>query len=243
VVPSASDDRDLGAPVPGGSAGDAGAVGGADEVAADAGRRRTRLDPERRREQIIDAAEAVFSLQDPNDVTFEQVADAAGVSRALVYNYFGDKGGLIAAVYARWFRRLDVQLARGFSSNRPGPDQLRAVVRTYLDFAAENAGICKLISMAEVNSHPLVQQARHQRYERLASGWAPSPEARLVARGIVAMLEGVVLDWLDTQDCSRERTEALLFALLWSGAGRLQEHGIDMPVANDLTPLTVDAAD
>ena len=61
-------------------------------------RPRTRLDPEIRREQIVEAAEQVFHGRDPSEVTFEEIAEAAGVSRALVYNYFGDKGGLIAAV-------------------------------------------------------------------------------------------------------------------------------------------------
>ena len=55
---------------------------------------RTRLTRATRREQIIDAAVDVFKGRDPNDVTFEEVADAAGVSRALVYNYFGDRRGL-----------------------------------------------------------------------------------------------------------------------------------------------------
>src|SRR5215470_15509912 len=54
-------------------------------------RTRTRLAREERREQIVDAAAEVFQGRNPADVTFEEIADAAGVSRALVYNYFGDR--------------------------------------------------------------------------------------------------------------------------------------------------------
>ncbi len=73
-------------------------------------RTRTRLDPELRRSQIVEAAVRVFSETDPVEVTFEEIAEAAGVSRALVYNYFGDRGGLVAAVYLHTFDELNDQL-------------------------------------------------------------------------------------------------------------------------------------
>jgi len=58
-------------------------------------RTRTRLARDERREQLVDAAAAVLQGRDPAEVTFEEIADAAGVSRALVYNYFGDRNGVL----------------------------------------------------------------------------------------------------------------------------------------------------
>ncbi len=191
--------------------------------------KRTRLDPGQRREQIVDAAERVFEGHDPSEVTFEQVAEEAHVSRALVYNYFGDRGGLIAAVYLRCFERLDVALLGAFATNRSGQDQLRAIIAVYLDFANDHASVCQLISAAEANMHPLIQNARRQRYERMATHWDNTPEGRLLARVIVSMLEGAVLDWLDGPMCDRARTEDVLFALLWSGLSGLGDHGISLP--------------
>ena len=78
---------------------------------------RTRLDPEVRRELILDAAEEVFRSRPPSEVTFESVADAAGVSRALVYNYFGDRSGLLAAVELRSLERLDRRLRAALGSD------------------------------------------------------------------------------------------------------------------------------
>jgi len=203
-------------------------AGGVDEPAR-ATRIRTRLDPEQRREQIIDAAQLTFADRDPSDVTFEQVAEAAGVSRALVYNYFGDKGGLIAAVYLRSFERLDVALAQAFAATPVGPDRLRAIIGAYLDFAADNASVCHLISAAEANVHPLVQHARRKRFERMADGWGNTGDSRLVARAVVSMLEGAVLEWLDSPSADRERTEHVLYALLWSGLTGLTSHGVEIP--------------
>lgn len=203
--------------------------GPTDPVDPPAVRPRTRLSPEARREQIISAADSLFHGRDPSDVTFEEIAERAGVSRALVYNYFGDKGGLIAAVYLRSFERLDVRLAEAFRETTAGDDRLRAIIGCYLDFAEADAGCCRLISLAEATEHPLVQGARRRRYDRMAAGWGSSPEARLVARGILALLEGVVLQWLDDPACSRERAEEVLFAMLWSGLAGMSRGGVALP--------------
>lgn len=192
-------------------------------------RSRTRLDPGARREQIVAAAEAVFSGRDPADVTFEQVAEAAGVSRALLYNYFGDKGGLVAAVYLRCYQRLDDELARAVNDIAPGAARLRAIIRAYLVFASDNADAYMLISMAEANFHPLVRGARRQRLDRMTASWEDADDARLLARGILGFLESATLDWLESPDTDADRAEDVLFALLWSGLSGLRGHGIELP--------------
>src|SRR5512145_180401 len=73
--------------------------------------RRPRLDPEARRAQIVEAAAEVFRGRDPATVRFDEVARAAGVSRSLVYAYFGDRGELIAAVHLHSLSDLDAELS------------------------------------------------------------------------------------------------------------------------------------
>ena len=178
---------------------------------------RRRLDPALRRAQIIDAAEQVFLGRDPAEVTFEEVAEAAGVSRALVYNYFGDRGGLLAAVYLRSFQRLDDELHRVLAADLPATERLRAIIRCYLDFATTDAAAWKLIGTAEATPHPVVATLRRRRYDQLAQAWGGTPTARVVARGIVGMLEAATLDWLERRDCTVDEVADTLFALLWSG--------------------------
>src|SRR5947207_6769910 len=96
------------------------AIVGADlegSAMADPTRVRTRLGREARREQIVDAAAAVFQRRDPAEVTFEEIADAAGVSRALVYNYFGDRNGVLEAVYRRNLRLLRERIGAVLTTN------------------------------------------------------------------------------------------------------------------------------
>lgn len=185
------------------------------------GRTRTRLDPAVRREQIIQAAEAVFLGRDPAEVTFEEVAAEAGVSRALVYNYFGDKGGLVAAVYLRSVQRLDEALDQALAGAHHPSDRLRAVIECYLEFARGHAGLWRLIGTSEAVLHPVVQHARRQRYERMAQAWGGTPEARVLARGVIGFLEGACIQWVDGEPCDLDRLVVVLHTVLWSGLRQL----------------------
>src|SRR3954467_11921403 len=150
-------------------------------------RTRTRLARDNRREQLVDAAAAVLQGRDPADVTFEEIAEAAGVSRALVYNYFGDRGGLLAAVYLRSFDLLNDQLRVSIEPGLPLVERVRATVRVYLLFARDNPAGWRLLQMSGAMDHPAVLDARRRRMDELANGLGGSNEARTVACGIVGL--------------------------------------------------------
>ena len=180
-------------------------------------RQRTRLDPEVRRGQILEAAERVFAERDPQDVTFEELAAAAGVSRALVYNYFGDKTGLVAAVYCRCLNRLHDELEAAIDPDAPDAVRLRAGIDCYLRFAKRNVGTWRLMSHTGATDHPDVRRARRERFEELAAGWGGTVEARIAARGMVAFLEGATVVWIDSGGHDVEQVADLLFTVLWHG--------------------------
>jgi AcrR family transcriptional regulator len=180
-------------------------------------RQRTRLDPEVRRSQILEAAERVFGEHDPSEVTFEELAAAAGVSRALVYNYFGDKNGLVAAVYTRCLHRLHDELEHAIDPHAPNAERLRAGIDCYLRFAKRNVGTWRLMSHTGATDHPDVRRARRERFEELAAGWGGTAEARMAARGMVAFLEGATVIWLDSGGQDVDEVADLLFTILWHG--------------------------
>ena len=51
----------------------------------------SRLDPGKRREQILDAANALFAERGYDEVSIEEIAGSAGVTRGLVHHYFGGR--------------------------------------------------------------------------------------------------------------------------------------------------------
>jgi AcrR family transcriptional regulator len=186
----------------------------------------TRLDPAVRRAQIIDAAAATFHGRDPSMVSLEEVAEAAGVSRSLVYAYFGDRGGLIAAVYLRNVERLDLELGQVVETDLPDEIRLRGIVRRYLEFARDNSSAWHLMAATGGIQHPAVQATRRQRIERIAAAWGGAVEARLLARGVIGLLEAAAMDWLEYQDCELDRATEVLFGALWSGLSGLDRHDL-----------------
>lgn len=186
----------------------------------------TRLDPATRRALLVQAAAEVFRGRDPSDVSFEEVADAGGVSRSLVYAYFGDRGGLIAAVYLHDLERLDRELGRALDDQLPDEVRLRRIIRRYLLFARDNEPSWNVMAAAGALQHPAIQAARRARIERIAGAWGSDPAARLIARGVVGLLEAGAQDWLDYRDCGIERATDVLFAVLWEGLTGLGVRGI-----------------
>src|SRR5262245_31105731 len=71
----------------------------------------SRLDPARRREQILDAANALFARRAYDEVTVEDIAGAAGVTRGLVHHYFGGRNDVYIALLERLGARREDQLA------------------------------------------------------------------------------------------------------------------------------------
>jgi AcrR family transcriptional regulator len=185
-----------------------------------------RLDPVTRRALLVEAAAGVFRGRDPSEVSLEEVAEAGGVSRSLVYAYFGDRGGLIAAVYLHNLERLDAELGRALDDGLPGEVRLRRLIRRYLVFARDNEAAWTLMAAAGALQHPAVQAARRSRIERIASAWADDPAARLVAQAVVGLLEAGAQDWVDYRDCGLDRATDVLFAVVWDGLAGLPARGI-----------------
>lgn len=185
-----------------------------------------RLDPETRRALLVEAAATVFRGRDPSEVSVEEVAEAAGVSRSLVYAYFGDRGGLIAAVYLQNLEQLDQELGRALDDRLPDEVRLRRIIRRYLVFARDNEAAWNAMVAAGSLQHPAVQAARRARIERIAAAWGAGATARLVARGVVGLLEAGAQDWIDYRDSGLDRATDVLYAVLWEGLTGLRSRGI-----------------
>jgi len=191
--------------------------------------RSTRLAPQVRRAQIIEAATRVFDVRDPAEVTFEEIAEAAGVSRALVYNYFGDRGGLLAAVYLHTMDRLIVELNNAIEPTLPPAERIHAIVQGYVTFASANAAAWRLLQVTAAMRHPALVDARRAHMEQLAKWWGGAATARIVAFGVVGLLEAATFDWLQTRDADADELVSVLFELLWNGLPALAKHGIALP--------------
>ena len=70
----------------------------------------SRLDPAQRREQILDAAGALFAERAYDKVSVEDIASAAGVTRGLVHHYFGGRNDVYIGLLERIGAEREQQL-------------------------------------------------------------------------------------------------------------------------------------
>ncbi|MCQ8895078.1 TetR/AcrR family transcriptional regulator [Limnobacter humi] len=112
---------------------------------------------ERRREEILDAAEVVFSDKGFDTATMDQVARQARVSRALVYVYFKDKDALHLAVCLRGLQLLRELFQQARENAKTGADQVRAIGRAYMNFSEQHPTYFAALSRFEAQEHDFNQ--------------------------------------------------------------------------------------
>ena len=187
-------------------------------------RTRTRLGRDERREQLVDAAAAVFQGRDPAEVTFEEIADAAGVSRALVYNYFGDRNGVLEAVYRRNLRLLRERIGAVVATSR-GRKALYELVRVNVEFAAENPAGYRYAAGESIFSR--VPELEERRVASVAKNFGGEPDSHVVARGWLSAIHGMVIYWLDHPDgVSAERVTEVITAFLGGALASVAKQGV-----------------
>jgi TetR/AcrR family transcriptional regulator len=92
---------------------------------------------ERRRAEILDAAEALYAKKGWDALTMDQVARSARLSRALVYVYFRDKDDLLFAIGERAVQLLLDRFKAAVAVTARGMDQVDAIGRAYMGYAHE----------------------------------------------------------------------------------------------------------
>lgn len=98
---------------------------------------RRQEEKDRRRHEILDAAETVFGEVGLEKATMDQVARKARLSRALLYVYFEDKGDLLMGVCERGLIMLRARFLQAAARHRRGIDKVEAIGRAYVAFAHE----------------------------------------------------------------------------------------------------------
>lgn len=98
---------------------------------------RRQEEKERRRADILGAAEAVAAEVGTDAMTMDQVARGARISRALLYVYFKDKTDLLFGISERALTVLRSRFLEAIAPHRTGIDQLEAIGRAYVAYGRE----------------------------------------------------------------------------------------------------------
>jgi AcrR family transcriptional regulator len=166
---------------------------------------------------------SLLATRSLDELTIDLLAEEAGISRGLLYHYFGTKHDFHQAVVRRAVDDLVEQTAPPVGGEPL--DRLLASVTAYVDYVVANyEGYSSIVKAAQGGNNALRElydEARTVLTERIftadAQGdlIADTPATRLMVRGWAALSEELVLTWArDPAGVSREELlEAVTAAL------------------------------
>ncbi len=169
---------------------------------------RTRLLPDQRREQLLELGLRLFAGSSIEDISIDRLCEEGGVSRGLLYHYFGSKQGFHEAVIQRAADDLIAQTAPPEGDDPIA--KLLASLTAYVDYViANHRGYRSLVLAAaggNEGARAIYERARAAMIDRtfetpgVETMLADTPATRLVVRGWVAFVEDTVLTWCETPD-------------------------------------------
>ena len=98
---------------------------------------RKEREKERRRQEIIDAAERIFFSKGIQNATMDDVAQEAELSKGTLYLYFNSKIELYLAINIRGVKILDEMFLKAYESVETGLQKTYALGRSFLQFSSE----------------------------------------------------------------------------------------------------------
>lgn len=175
---------------------------------------KARLDVDERRAQLLELGLAHFGKKTFDEVSIDDIALAAGISKGLLYHYYPTKRAFYAATIREACRRLFDACDVG--GDLPPLDQLRAGLDAYLDFADEHGPAYLNLMSSGIGVDPeigaIVQEARKEFLDRLTRGLEGAVGRRpafaeIALRGWIGFVEAATLAWLEKADRKKTRGE------------------------------------
>jgi AcrR family transcriptional regulator len=172
-----------------------------------------------REQLILRVAGQVFAEGGYERASMDRISSLAGVSKPMLYAYFGSKEGLYLSYIERTGGELVERLVnadRGAGTG-PHPSRLRAVINEFLAFVQEHSDGWTVLFRELSARQPLAEQVSQLRSEvvdevrRMLEGSGEMPWAGLrppasegVAEAIVGAGEALANWWLKKPDVPRE---------------------------------------
>ncbi|WP_323791357.1 TetR/AcrR family transcriptional regulator [Nocardioides sp.] len=177
---------------------------------------RSRLSPEERRAQLLQLGVRMLATRSLDELSIDVFAEEAGVSRGLLYHYFGNKQDFHEAVVRYAADDLIAQTAPPVDGDPL--ERLSVSVTAYLTYVENNyEGYLSLVKGAMSGNETMraiYEEARATLTDRIFREDAQgeivddTPLNRLLARGWAAMCEQLVLEWMK-EPGAVSRTELL----------------------------------
>ncbi|NKY31320.1 TetR/AcrR family transcriptional regulator [Nocardia gamkensis] len=162
----------------------------------------TRLSQQARREQLLDTALAIVRANGADGLTLPTLAEAAGVSRPVVYDHFGTRPGLLLALYRRLDERHRAATTQALEQAPPSAAGIAGVISVAYFACATELPEFNAVSAA-LKGDLEMEEIQHEMYDGytdlMADALAPysglsRPALRLHCLGALGAAEAIAAE-------------------------------------------------
>jgi len=172
-----------------------------------------------RRAQLIDVGLAHFARRSYDEISIDELARAAGISKGLLYHYFPSKREYYVAVLDYAARRLLAETTPP-ARDLPETERLTRGLATYLDFVERHGPAFVILMRGGIGSDrdvaAILERTRNAFVDRILDDLPAeldTPLVRTALRGWIGFVEAVAIEWIlkhevDKDDLIQMITEA-----------------------------------
>ena len=205
--------------------------------------RAARLPKDQRRAQLLDAASDVFTTRGYHAAAMDDIAEAAGVSKPVLYQHFGSKLDLYLALLDSSCERLvdivadaldstednaERVVADALDSTDDNAERVVAAVGAFYDFVSSASGEFRFVFESDLTGDNTVQKRLWRVNNDIADAIAavitedtalPAAESKLLAISLVGLAQVSARFWVSADSAQIPLAEAkqLVSSLAWRG--------------------------
>jgi AcrR family transcriptional regulator len=164
----------------------------------------------KRRAEIIEATFFCIALKGYSNITMQDIADSAGVSKGVIHYYFRNKEELFLSVFEKLVRDLDVHIAGRAERARTPTEKIRAIISGVFEKIRENKKfqVVLLDFWAHSTKNPTLRTANARQYARyrylvkkiiangIEEGHFKKSDPDRVASALIGLIEGFTIQWI-----------------------------------------------
>ncbi len=198
---------------------------------------RRRLTAEERRRAILTAAQDVFARRGYHGSSIDEIAQAAEISKALIYEHFPSKKDLHASLLDMHVQELFDRLAASAATPEPGDIRMRAGLDAFLTWVEEQRGAFRMVfrDAADPEVADVVRRIQGQVTAAVAALMASEPmvpavsdEARergisMLAQQLTGGVQALALWWIDNPEVPRSVVLDSAMDFCWLGLERVRD--------------------
>jgi AcrR family transcriptional regulator len=192
------------------------------------GSRAVRMPKDQRRVQLLDAANDVFTTRGYHASAMDDIAEAAGVSKPVLYQHFSSKLDLYLALLDRSCERLVEVVSDSLASTQDNAERVTAAIGAFYDFVSSARGEFRFVFESDLTGDTAVQQRLWQVNDEIADAIAdviatdtalPRSQAKLLAISMVGMAQVSARWWVSPESQAIPLADAkrLVSGLAWRG--------------------------